>query len=78
MGVLLLAVPSVPAYLPQEACTCPLIMFPIIDMPFESAGMYLMKLLPKSDWGHKDKLVIVQYATWHPVVKPSRDQGPLN
>lgn len=38
----------------------------VIEVPFTQIGMDLLEPLPKSAWGHKQILVIVDYATQYP------------
>lgn len=55
---------------PWKPVPAPLISLPIIGVPFEGIDMDLVGLLPKSNWGHKYVLVIMDYATKYPEVVP--------
>ena len=50
----------------------PLIPLPIIDVPFRCIGMDILGPLPKSSWGHRYILVLMDYATRYPEAIPLR------
>uniref|UniRef100_A0A9J7ZFV4 Gypsy retrotransposon integrase-like protein 1 n=1 Tax=Cyprinus carpio carpio TaxID=630221 RepID=A0A9J7ZFV4_CYPCA len=57
---------------PRTPPPSPLILLPIIEVPFERIGMDLVGPLPKSSRGHEHILVIVDNATRYPEAIPLR------
>lgn len=55
---------------PKRPPPSPLVPLPIIEVPFDSIGMDLVGLLPKSARSHGHILVIVDYATRYPEALP--------
>ncbi|KAL0148421.1 hypothetical protein M9458_056231 [Cirrhinus mrigala] len=66
------ACPTCQITAPRTPPPSPLILLPIIEVPFERIGLDLVGPLPKSARGHEHILVIVDYATRYPEAVPLR------
>ncbi len=60
------ACPTCQRTFPHHPPPSPLILLPVIEVPFERIGMDLVGLLSKSAQGHEHILVILDYATRYP------------
>ncbi|KAI2645697.1 Retrovirus-related Pol polyprotein from transposon 17.6 [Labeo rohita] len=66
------ACPTCQITAPRTPPPSPLILLPIIEVPFERIGLDLVGPLPKSARGHEHILVIVDYAPRYPEAVPLR------
>ncbi|KAI2650175.1 Retrovirus-related Pol polyprotein [Labeo rohita] len=72
------ACPTCQVTSPRTPPPSPLILLPVIEVPFERIGMDLVGPLPKSARGHEHILVIVDYATRYPEAVPLRKATARN